>query len=296
MFCKKCGSSIPEGAKFCKKCGAPTKSAHDKEDGKNVVDKQGPDSQNNPLQEDPDRKKDKRNHEDNQKRKTHAGKRIGKIILVVFLLLLVLAAILIMLKYFGIIGNGTHRNGDDGGNEVTLKGEILEDDSYRVQAPDADEYFNQKSQIISEIDADSSDSVETEKDVKSRIEERGFSEYPITSDYSMDGEVVTETEITSDSSEKHPMYQSYHMTANRDLWIIYSINGAVMANPVSYNMQSGRDVQILLSESDTVMSYDSTKNKFYETIPNTSELIVIRVDRIDVKTLENYTIEVIDGL
>ena len=46
--------------------------------------------------------------------------------------------------------------------------------------------------------------------------------------------------------------------------------------------------------SNTVMSYDGTTNRFYETIPNKSSLIVKTVDRIDAETLENLTIGAID--
>lgn len=69
-----------------------------------------------------------------------------------------------------------------------------------------------------------------------------------------------------------------------------------MANPVTYNTESGRDVQLLISETETVTSYDSAKNKFYVIIPGESEAIVKTVGRIDAETLDKLTVEVIDEL
>lgn len=69
-----------------------------------------------------------------------------------------------------------------------------------------------------------------------------------------------------------------------------------MAYPVSYNMQSSSNVQVMISEKDTVMSYDSRTGKFYETIPKESELIVKKVGRIDAETIENLMDGEIDKL
>lgn len=73
------------------------------------------------------------------------------------------------------------------------------------------------------------------------------------------------------------------------------INGSVVANPVSFNIQSELSVQVIISEKDTVTSYDSTTNKFFETIPDESVLLVITVDRIDAETLNSLTIGEIDN-
>ena len=110
----------------------------------------------------------------------------------------------------------------------------------------------------------------------------------------MTGDYSEATEISQGSSTKHPTYQTYYVSKNGDVWTIFMINGAIMANPVSYNIQSDLDAQVILSESNTVMSYDGTTNGFYETIPNKSSLIVKTVDRIDAETLENLTIGAID--
>lgn len=161
---------------------------------------------------------------------------------------------------------------------------------------DADSYFQNNSSIVSEIEADFSDNVHTEAETYSNLAGRGFTEYPIETEYSMTGEHYEPEVISDTSTSKHPYYQTSYVASNGDVWTIFEINGVVMANPVSYNVQSERDVQLIISESETVTSYDNRTNKFYETIPNESELSVKAVSRIDAETLENLTFGEIDKL
>ncbi len=128
------------------------------------------------------------------------------------------------------------------------------------------------------------------------LNERGFVNYPILTEYSMDGEYNKTENISQSSSTKHPMYQTTYISNSGEIWTIILINDAIMANPVSYNMQSGQNVQVVLSEKDSVTSYDSAKNKFYETVPNESELIVKRIEKINVETLEKINVGAIDEL
>lgn len=168
--------------------------------------------------------------------------------------------------------------------------------SYEVTSVDAESYFEDNSNILTVINVNDSDSVPTEAEVCDNLCNRGFVEYPIITEYSMEGEYYTATNISDSSSTKHPIYQTNYITTSGDIWTIFVINGAVMANPVSFNIESGLDVQMLISESFSVTSYDSASNKFYETIPNASEVIVKTVGRIDIETLDKLTIEAIGEL
>ena len=67
-------------------------------------------------------------------------------------------------------------------------------------------------------------------------------------------------------------------------------NGVVSAYPVSYNLVSERQAVLLITETDTVTSYDYTSNRFFETIPKESTMIVRKVSRIDKETLDSLTI------
>ncbi len=161
---------------------------------------------------------------------------------------------------------------------------------------DADDYFQNNSNVITEIEADSSTNVRTEAEVYKDFIERGFVDTLIETEYSMSGEYHKSEIISNTSSSKHPYYQTTFISENGDVWIIIEINGVVMASPVSYNDQLQSNVQVIISEKDTVTSYDSRMNKFYETIPNESELIVKKVNRIDAETLEKLTFGEIDKL
>ena len=60
--------------------------------------------------------------------------------------------------------------------------------------------------------------------------------------------------------------------------------------------QKESGVQVMLSEEDTITSYDSTTNKFYVNIPNADILTVKKVDKIDAETLDKLTYGELDKL
>lgn len=160
---------------------------------------------------------------------------------------------------------------------------------------DAEEYYKEKSEIVDSYDVKSSDNVQSEKTAIEDIKGRGFEQYLISYEYSIDGEYTKEQEALNEN-EKHPIYQTYYASSNGELWTIITTNGSIIANPVSYNMQSEREVQLVIAESEIITGYDSHSNMFYETIPSESELTVYVVDKIDSKTLDSLTIEALSGL
>ena len=160
---------------------------------------------------------------------------------------------------------------------------------------DVEEYYKEKSEIVASYDVKTSENIQSEKQAVESISQRGFEQYPVTYDYSIDGKYLKEQESKS-SKDQHPIYQTYYTSANDELWTIIVVNGSIIANPVSYNMQYERGVQFIVSESNVITGYDSANNVFYETIPSESELIVYVVDKIDAETLDALTVEVISGL
>lgn len=158
------------------------------------------------------------------------------------------------------------------------------------------EYYNNNSQLIDVVDAEESDDVLTESEVKTILEGNGFVDYPITYEFLIDGEYCEQTEVSDDSSNKHPMYQTFYLSASGEMWAIYVINGDVFANPLNYNMESDFNVQLLITESNELTSYDDQSNKFYITIPYESEIITKTVDKINAETLDKLTAEEIDKL
>ena len=169
-----------------------------------------------------------------------------------------------------------------------------EDEEYTVELVDAKEYFSNNGEIISEISVSDAENVDTEAETYDYLEKRGFAEYSVTAEYSIDGDYVGETAIEEDSQEKHPVYNTFYYSSSGEVWTITSINGQITANPVSYNFQSESDAPVLISDSETIVSYDNATNKFYETIPSESALKLIVVDQIDAATLDNLTIGEID--
>ncbi len=159
----------------------------------------------------------------------------------------------------------------------------------------ADEYFKNNSQIIASVEAAASGSIHTEADAYNNFVARGFTD-TIESCYTMSGEYYSPTAISSASTEQHPYYQTTYTDKNNNNWMIYEINGKIMANPVSYNAQTDTGVQVMISETEAVMSYDSVTNIFYETIPNKSELEVKTVELINAETLDDLTFRAIERL
>ena len=156
--------------------------------------------------------------------------------------------------------------------------------------------FGEDAQILNAVDAADSLDVLQEGEVTDEFLRRGFDECIITSEYTMNGDYSSAEEISPNSSEKHPIYEALYLTPSGELWNILNYNGHMMANPVSYNLDSPRDVQLIISENESVTSYVSETNKFYEIIPPESELIVMQVDHIDAATLDSLTVEEIDKL
>lgn len=162
---------------------------------------------------------------------------------------------------------------------------------YSYEVPDIEEYFNENSMVLEVIPVSKSDDTLTEKDAIEIIKDRGFTDYEITTSYSIDGAYYDELEVSSTSSDLHPIYQTYYMTEKNGLWVISVIDGEITASPSYYNIEHSDKTPILASESKEIISYDSSTNSFYRTIPNDNVLDVRVVDIIDAKTLESIDLE-----
>ena len=179
-----------------------------------------------------------------------------------------------------------------GGKELELTATV----NFTVDEPDmaasADEYYKENSEeVISVEEIEKTEDIFTEKEVIEFLAQRGFSYYPVTYDYNMDGTFVDEAEASADSNEKHPMYQTYYVSDKHDVWTIFVIGRSIAANPASYNLESDLDAQVLVSETETLTSYTEMGNKLYTTIPKESAVILKTVDKITSQTLNELTFE-----
>ena len=156
---------------------------------------------------------------------------------------------------------------------------------------DAEKYYKEHSNLVSITNATDSEDVTSEKDTVILLNDRGFKEYPVTTNYSIEGDYYESKTIDESSSETHPIYTTYYLSANNVLWGVSLINGNITAYPVSYNLDKQLDKPFLIVETDTVVSYDSVSNKFFETEPDNSELILKKISKIDTSALDNYKLE-----
>lgn len=161
---------------------------------------------------------------------------------------------------------------------------------------DNDKYYRENSKVVSVVKADEAENVLSETDVYSKLTALGFGQEEVTASYTIDGQYYSPMEISEESTLKHPMYQTYYISSTDELWSIYVIDDVIMVNPVSYNLEKEPEVQVVLTEKDTVMSYDYLTNSFYETVPNETELKVIKIDKISADELDKLTVEEIDKL
>lgn len=312
-FCGRCGARLDEATGLCPNCDAK-KSTHKEERLSGILKEVRKESKAGPRQVVPVSKKEAREkHKADKKvakkerkaqkkatRKAEkeakwAVKPMWKKLLSILLrgIVCLLMSVVVAVGIISVLGD-FEINGIPVADDIFASPDFTA--QYHVTPPDADEYFNNNSEVIMVIDANMSDDVLTEAQTVETLTERGFTEFSITSDYTMDGTYYDAADILETSTSKHPVYETYYVTGSGDVWTIIMINGRIMANPVSYNLQSNHGVQVIISETDTVTSYDGTTNQFYETIPHDSELIVKIVKRIDAETLESLTYGVIDGL
>lgn len=166
-------------------------------------------------------------------------------------------------------------------------------EEYVVEYPDVEEYYEENTDIVSVININDSLDTLSEEDVIDVLDDRGFNEFTISTDYSMDGMYYDPIEISDSSSDEHPMYETYYVNSSDEVWMIIVIDGQVMAMPFSYNFLNENVVPVIVSESEELVSYDSSTNRYYRTIPNDSVIDVRVVDTVNARTLDSLTSEVL---
>lgn len=195
-----------------------------------------------------------------------------------------------------IIGNKTNNSKDISFENNSIITSDTDDlgENYEVPKFDAKEYFENNTILKSTIDVISSENVSTELESFFKFDERGFGNCQVTYDYDLDGTYLGTNVISKYSSLKHPMYQTYYFTSSEDVWMVVEINGSFFATPITYNFSNERKVNVIISETDTITSYDSSTNKFYINIPNDSYTIIKTISKIDAAALEDLKLEEIE--
>ena len=212
---------------------------------------------------------------------TLPNKRVWLICALVVLALAAVAVLqltgVIHLPFLAWLSGGVREAAEDGPKVIP---------SESIDPPAATEYLQAAGTIADKIPAQSSPSVRTEAQAIQDLADRGFDQYPVTTSYAMDGGLGEEAAASEASDASHPLYQTFYASGDNALWSIQQVNGQVTANPVTYNAEAGWDVAHIVSERETVYTYDGAANQFYEIVPAPAELIVKVVDRIDAGTLD----------
>ncbi|MEI3551483.1 MAG: zinc ribbon domain-containing protein [Acutalibacteraceae bacterium] len=288
-FCSKCGMKLNEQTGKCPNCDEKTKMDTASSDGNISINGNPKDDQNI--------KKTGGEQEVKKESKKKTKKIVVITIVIVVLLIGIGAGIGVVMvhneKNANVPNNGEIQNTQSATSTETTSAneEVGLGSNYEVPEFDAEAYFRENTTLKSTFDVASSQYIHTESEAYDRFVERGFDGSQVMYEYTMDGTYLGANEISRSSSSKHPMYQAYYATTSGDIWMISEINGSFFATPITYNFSNEQNVPVILSETDTITSYDSSTNKFYVNIPNESQTVIKTVSKIDAETIEKLTNE-----
>lgn len=165
----------------------------------------------------------------------------------------------------------------------------IHDKQHTVETIDADDYFEENATVLNTFKASTSENLLNQAEAIKGFKERGFTDADIYYDYSKEGEFLDEKIASNDETSAHPMYYTVFISDKEEYWIIYLIDDAYYANPLSYNQD--KEVATYLSETDSLLSYDNVTDQFYETIPNETMINVVKVNQIDAETLNSIELD-----
>ena len=289
-FCSKCGMKLNEQTGKCPNCDEKTKMDTASSDSNISIN-------GNPKE---DQNIKKTNGEQEVKKESKKKTIVVITIVIVVLLIGIGVGIGVFMvhneKNANVPNNGEiQETQSTAGTETTTPNEENEEvglgSNYEVPEFDAEAYFRENTTLKSTFDVASSQSIHTESEAYDSFVERGFDGSQVMYEYTMDGTYLGENEISRSSSSKHPMYQTYYATTSGDIWMILEINGSFFATPITYNFSNTQNVPVIVSETDTITSYDSSTNKFFVNIPNASQTVIKTVSKIDAETIEKLTSE-----
>ena len=232
------------------------------------------------------------------KGKSKKGLIVGIIALIAVLAAAAVVAVVIATRQNGK-PNDTANGTRDNGQGSTAAGTVNDTEpAVELQAlpkpenpSEADEYFWENATVYRVINAKDSEDVKTEKNALSYFTDRGFNQNDVEFEYDIDG-TYGDTKTASDGSEdKHPMYRTVYRAENGDVWVLYLVNGNIIANPLSFNNQTNLPGALYLTETGMLTSYDNGSNKFYEIVPLESVATVKKVQTINAELLNSLTVE-----
>ena len=302
MFCKRCGALIKDEALFCNNCGAAINSNNLQQRAENaafVPPQQTvpnrPNVQNAPIVPNQPINQSKvkapKNKPTKQKNKPKSNKKsTGKkggifktIIIPVSLVLVFVLAVVLAIRLTHSARNSVNTFNSQNNYSADIK-------EYIEQPIDAEALLKEKGEIISKTEASKSNTVLESSDAINDFNNRGFHTDSILSTYNINGE-LDEKVVTKDDGNTHPVYLYNYTSPDGNAWQLLSVNGKLMAYPLTYNLQENKtETAVIVSESNSVFTYDCATNTFFEIIPNGTAIRVIQAEQINKSTLDNLSI------
>ena len=272
-FCKKCGSELESSDAFCPMCGEKNDlTVISSAPAVNVVNQIPRPVQPAPAKQEPS----------TQEPKTAKKNRTPIIIgLCAVVLALIGSAIFVVIKLAGLDKKSSVEN--------SIPPE------YTMETVDPQKYYEEKSEIKSVIPVNEYEKTLSEKEVIQELQNRGFTDVSITTQYSIKGDVIETTEPSPNSSEKHPMYRALYSSKSGEMWSILVVGDKFMAIPLTFNSQLKDSAPVRVSEDGEILTYEISNNSYYKTVPHNTELRVRKVDRIDAATIDSLTAEVLSN-
>ena len=213
-------------------------------------------------------------------------KKLVMIPVCLLLLILLLVGGFIGIKFFFL-----DKTQQEAENTSATDAAATDDGELFLEPINAEEYLDEIGEVKTKTDVSASEAVMTGGEVIEFLTERGFGECPVETNYSMNGEYYESEKISQDSTEKHPIYETYFVSSAESMWYIEIVNGSIYASLFSYDLQENQSVPVIISETEYITSYDSATNQFFEVIPDPSEFVVEVVPKIDAELLEDLTVE-----
>lgn len=269
MFCGKCGSQIPEGAKFCAKCGTPTTSSPEQPNSQSYSQ-----NYNVNYNAQPDVRNDIPEPEKKPKKKKKASKRIASLIAILVAVAFIFSGI-----YIFVI------RADD----WYYRSKVI---CYNIEDGEAEkysetEYFENGLPLSYTIDEETVTEISYDKHgrISSMKSEEDGEEYSLEFEYSKDGKNY----VASDSAELDGGKIEVEVTYDKDYNIILEKgvkeeDGEKTEFETEYEYKNGREISQISrtdGEKKSEINYDYYSNGKIKTgtIEAGSEKIVYEYDK-----------------
>lgn len=121
---------------------------------------------------------------------------------------------------------------------------------------------------------------------------RGFDANNVYAELNEEGEFGGRRTISQYSEDIHPIYCLSYISPNAEIWRVCLYQDQMVAYPYSYEVNGGNayGTETIISESEELSFYNSSKNEFEIRKPKKDEAEVKVVNRVDSKTLNSLTV------